>query len=316
MSLKGTTRKDQFLTNIAQTYPVGSLIGKMVAPIRPVDSYADTLFADADDAINLSNDLAENAPSNGVNFEVGDGYSYRTTRKALHTVILDKTVNNEDAVVRSKIRETKKLTHRLLLKHEYRVATILTDSSKITNYATLSGTDQWDNASFASTWEAKMITAIKTIHSNCGQKPNVIVVPFEAALYLAKMSFISSTLAYQYGMNVVQADFQGQAMQLVGLPPMIKGLRVIVADARYNNANEGETASKGNVWGKNCLIGYVPAMNQMEDTFGLITTEYEPFQVYEERLTNPKGTKIITEWDYDLLEADLSTWYLYESVIS
>jgi hypothetical protein len=317
MSLSGTTRKDRFLTNIAQTYPTGSLIGSIAAPIRPVARYADTVFADADDVINLVNDVAENAPSNGINFQVGSGYSYRTTRKALDTTILDKTVRNEEDIVNSKIRETKKLTHRLRLKHEYRVAAILTSSSKVTQYAALSSTDRWDNASYANNFlTKKIVTAVGQIHSACGCQANTLIVPFEAALYLAQDTAIRTTLGYQYGMQVVSAGFQGQAMRLVGLPPVIGGLNVVVADARYNNANEGETASKANIWGKNCLIGYVPPMNSVEDTYGVVTMEYEPFSVYEERMTNPRGSKIITEWDYDILEADLTTWYLFTDVIS
>jgi len=316
MSSKGITKKDAFLTNIAQTYPTGSFIGKQVAPVMQVESYADTMFADADDAINLNNDVAENAPSNGVSFDVGTGYAYRTTRKALHATILDKTVNNEESIVRSKIRETKKLTNRLMLMHERRVAAILTSSSKITQYAALSSTDRWDNASYAQNFEKKIIAAVKTIHDSTGAKANTIVVPFEAALYLADMTFVKSSLQYQYGRELLEGGIQGQVMSLVGLPPFIKGLRVIVADARYNNANRGETAAKGVVWGKNCLIGYVPQSTSGDDTYGLLTPEYEPLMVSEERQTNPKGSKIIAEWDYDILEADLKTWYLYQTVIS
>ncbi len=47
-----------------------------------------------------------------------------------------------------------------------------------------------------------------------------------------------------------------------------------------------------------------------------MTMEYEPFAVYEERMTNPKATKIIVDWDYAVLEADLACWYLYQTVIS
>ncbi len=316
MSLRGTTKDTKFLTNIAQTYPVGTLIGKMVAPIKSVATYADSVFTDADDAINLSNDLAENAPSNGVDFAVGTAYSYRTKRYAMHTTILDKTIANEADIVKSKIRETKKLTHRLLLRHEKRISDILRDSSLVTQYAALSGTDRWDNASYAANWETKLITAVKTIKSSCGCSANTMIVPFDAALYLANMSFVKDSLKYQYGMEVVQASFQNQAMALCGLPPFIKGLRVIIADGRYNNANEGATASKGNVWGKDVLIGYVPQGTEIEDTYGVLTMEYDPMKVYEERQTDPMGTKIITEWDYDILQADLTTWYLYTDVIS
>lgn len=316
MSLSGTTRKDQFLTNLALTYPTGSMIGTMVAPVKSGVRTADTVFADADDAIKLVNDLADVTPANRVNFQVGSGYSYKTTRKAVESVILDKTIENEETVVKSKIRETKKLTNILRLKHEYRVAAILTDTAKVTNYTTLSATTQFDNASYDNAFfTTRLNTAIASIRSNTGRKANTLVVPFEVAIYMANDTFIRSTLQYQYGMNIVANGWQEEAMRLINMPPYVKGLKVIIADGRMNNANEGETASKSNVWAKNVLVGYVPG-NDMEDTFGVMTMEYEPFSVYEERLTNPKATKIIADWDYGILEADLSCWYLFQTAIS
>ena len=315
MATSGTTHINNYLTNLALIYPTGSLIGTMVAPIRSGVRPADSVFVDADDAIKLVNDEADITPANRINFDVGTSHSYKTTRKALESVILDKTIANEEAVVKSKIRETKKLANILRLKHEYRLAAILTSTSKVTTYTTLSGTDQFDDASYADTFfTGKLNTAIQSIRTYTGCKANTIVIPFEVALYLANDTFIRNTLQYQYGMNIVQADFQQQAMQLIGMPPYIKGLRVIIADGRQNNANEGETDNKGNVWGKNILVGYVPG-NDVEDTFGVMTMEYKPMSIYEERLINPAATKVIAEWDYAILEADLYCWYLFQSCI-
>ena len=316
MSTSGATRKDQFLTNLALTYPTGSMIGTMLAPVKSGVRSADSVFVDADDAIKLVNDEADVTPSNRINFDVGSPYSYKTTRKAIDNVILDKTIRNEESIVKSKIRETKKLQNILRLKHEYRTAAILTSVSKVTNYTTLATTTQFDNASYDNAFfTTRLNTAIASVRSNTGQKANTIMIPFEVALYVANDTFIRNTLQYQYGKEVVTADFQGQAMQLIGLPSYIKGLKVVIGDGRMNNANEGETASKGNTWGKNVLVGYVPG-NDIEDTFGILTMEYEPFSVYEERKTNPRGTKIIVDWDYALLEADLTCWYLFAAAIS
>lgn len=312
MAISGTTRKDQFLTNLALTYPTGNLIGTMVAPVKSGVRAADSVYVDADDGINLTNDEADVTPANRISFEAGTPYSYKTTRKALEDVILDKTERNEEAIVNSRVRITKKLTNALKLKHEYRTAAILTSTSKVTNYAALSGTDRFDNALYANNFcTTKIVTAINSIRSNTGCVANTIVIPFEAAAYLANDTFIQN-IKYTQPLDLIQ---QSGILAQCGLPPYIKGLKVIVADGRMNNANKGETASKSNVWGKNVLIGYVPG-NDMEDTFGIMTMEYEPFAVFQERQTNPKGTKIIVEWDYALLEADLACWYLYQTVIS
>jgi hypothetical protein len=312
MATSGTTRKDQFLTNLALTYPTGTFIGTQVAPVRTGVRTADSVFVDADDSIKQVNDEADVVPANQINFDVGTPYAYKTTRKALSATILDKTQRNEESIVKSKIRETKKLQNILRMKHEYRVASVLTSSSKVTNYAALSNTDRFDNASYANNFfTTKVPAAMASIRNNNGQVANTIVIPFEAAMYLANDTFVRD-IKYQNALAVVE---QSGVLAKVGLPAYIKGMRVIIADARVNNANEGETASKSNVWGKNVLIGYVPG-NDAEDTFGIMTMEYEPFAVYEERMTNPKATKVIVDWDYAVLEADLTCWYLYQTVIS
>jgi hypothetical protein len=315
MSTKGVTKKDAFLSNVAVTYPTGSLVATELAPILPVMRYADTIFKDADDAIEYRNDVAEGTPANRVDFQVGTGVSYKTTRKALSSFILDKTVNNEEDIVKSEIRETNKLTHRLKLAHERRVADILTSTSKITNYTTLTTTGQWDDSGFTNAiFKAQIKTAVEVIYDTVGCSANVVGIPFKCALALANSPVVDD-LKYTYSLEQLMGKIQNQIHSLVGLPPALQGLRVVIMDARLNNANKGESASKGDLWGDNVIIGYVPNTSTGDDTHGLLTAEYSGFQVYKETSTNPRGREIIVEWDYDLLEAELGCYYLYTDVL-
>ena len=313
--MKGVVRYDDYLTSLSIAFPLGNLIGKILAPVVGVENYSDKIFVDADDAIMQVNDDAEATPSNGLDFAVGTPYSYRTVRRAVHAIMRDKEVRNANSIVKTEQRITNKLTHRLLLKHEMRVQAILRSTTKVTQYKNVdaTATKRWDET--APDLEGDIIVAIKAINDSTGVAPNTIVIPFQAALYAANMSFIKDTLKYQYGMELVTSQFQRQVMALVGLPPVIKGLNVVISNGRVATYNKGRTASWSNPWGKDCLIGYVPPNPQTEDMFGLATMEYEGFKVSKERVTDPNGTKIIAEWDYDLLEAKLETWYLLQNVI-
>lgn len=315
MSSKGVTRYDQYLTNLALAYPAGELIGQRVAPLVSVENYSDKVFVDGDDAILQMNDDAESVPSNKVDFATGTPYAYRTRRRALSSVITDKEAQNAKQPVKLQQRETNKLTHRLKLKHELRVAEVLRSTSNVTQYTDVSAITnaQWDDSS--PDVEGEIITAVKAIHDSCGAVANTIVIPFEAALYLANMSFVKDTLKYQYGMNVLTSEFQNQVMKLVGLPPVIKGLNVIISNGRVGNYNRGETVSVGNTWGKDVLIGYIPTTPGIDEMFGVLTMEYSPFKVFTEKETDPDGTKILVEWDYDILKAEFKCWYLLQNVI-
>lgn len=316
MSTKGVVRYDQYLTNLALSYPVGNLIGMQLAPAVGVEHFSDKIFVDADDAIAQMNDDAEAVPSNKVDFAIGDPYSYRTKRRALSSVITDKEARNAVTPVKLQQRETNKLTHRLKLKHEMRVSAILRDVTKVTQYTDIDSITnaQWDDDS--PDVEGTILTSVKAIYDACGAIANTIVIPFQAALYLANMSFIKDTLKYQYGMNIVTSQFQGQVQRLVGLPPVIKGLNVVISNGRVNDANKGQANSVANTWGKDVLIGYVPSNPQAEEMFGILTMEYDPMKVYTEKQTDPNGTKVLTEWDYDILEAKLECWYLLQNVIA
>lgn len=314
--MKGVVRYDQYLTNLSMAYPTGNLIGNILCPMVGTDNFSDYVFVDADDAIMQYTDDAEGVPSHGVDFSVGTPYSYRTIRRAMHAVIKDKEVNNASSIVKTEQRVTNKLTHRLRLKHEMRVQAILRSTSKVTNYKNVDGTAnaRWDETT--PDLESDIITAVTSINDTSGMAANVIVIPFQAALYAAKMSFIKDTLKYQYGMELVTSQFQRQVMELVGLPPVIKGLKVIISNGRVATYNKGKTASVGNPWGKDCLIGYVPPRPETEEgQFGLLTMEYDSFKVSKERISDPNGTKILVEWDYDILEANLGCWYLLQNVI-
>lgn len=315
MATKGTVRYDQYLTNLALSYPTGNLIAEQVAPIVGVENFSDKIFVDADDAIMQMNDDAEGVPSNGVDFAVGDPYSYRTKRRALNSVVTDKEAQNAKSPVKLQQRETNKLTHRLKLKHEMRVSSILRDPTLVTQYTDIEGiTDaQWDDDS--PDVEGSIITAVKTIYNATGVAANTMIVPFEAALHLANMSFVKDTLKYQYGKEIITSQFQNQVMKLVGLPPVIKGLKLIISNGRVGAYNKGETASVSSTWGKDVLIGYVPTAPLVEEMFGILTMEYDSMKVYTERQSDPKGTKVITEWDYDILQAKLNCWYLLQNVI-
>lgn len=316
MSTKGTTRYDEYLTKYGIGFPVGNLIGQIVAPVMGVENFSDYLFVDGDDAIEQMNDEHEGTPSSEVDFELGTPYSFRSTRKALNTVVKDKEAKNAKKPVMLEKRETRKLTHRLRLKHEQRVATVMTNPALVTQTVDIDATAnrRWDETT--PTLETDIITALSTIYDEVGVVANTIIMPYQAALYAANLDFIKDTLQYQHGMSVITSEFQRQVMKTVGLPPIIKGLNVVISNGRINRANKGETRDVQNIWGADCLIGYIPPTLGVDMMMGIGTCEFEGFRVTKERILDPRGTKILTEWDYDVIQCNLGCWYLMQNVIA
>lgn len=314
MSTSGILKYDKYLTNLGLAFPTGNLIGTMVAPVKSVADAKGNIFVDSDDAINQQNDTAEAVPSNTVDFSVGTPYSYWSKRRALSSFILDKSVSNSEQIVNLRQRETGKLVHRLRLAHEKRVADILTNNSIVTQTADITGTARLDST--APTLEDDIVVAVNAIQSSTGAMANTIVIPFEAATYAATVDFIKQSFQYNHGMEYVQGTIPGQALKLVGLPPVIKGLKVILSNGRVNNSDKGQAKSITNPWGKNILVGYVPQNTMIDEMAGIVTTEHKPFQVSTERIQDPRGEKILAEWDYDTPQLNMGSWYLMTNVIS
>jgi hypothetical protein len=316
MATKGTVRYDQYLTNLALSYPTGNLIANMIAPPVSVENYSDKIFVDEDDAILQTNDEAEGVPSQKVDFSIGEPYSFRTKRRALSSVVTDKEAKNAKSPIKLQQRETNKLTHRLRLKHEMRVSAILRDTTIVTQYTDLDAITDGRFDESSPDLESTIITAVKSIYDSTGAIANTIVLPFAAGLHVANMSFVKDTLKYQYGKEIVTSQFQNQVMKLVGLPPVIKGLKVVISNGRVGTFNKGETKSVSSTWGKDALIGYVPPSPGIDDMFGILTMEYDTLKVQTGRETDPEGTKILTSWDYDILQAKMECWYLLKNVIA
>jgi hypothetical protein len=316
MSSSGTLRLNKYLTNLSLAYPYLGKIGLQVAPLMPSLEYAGSIFAHGADQFNRRTTEAESVGSHRIDFEAGTKIDFRTKRNALHSIIDDKKADNADKVAQYKVSHTENLTEILLNTHELTIAETYTDASLVTQTDALSGTDQFDNAAYAQNFEKKMITATKTVRTGSkGFLPNTMIAPLEVALYMADMNFVKD-IKYTHPLNLIQGNIPGQIMANIVLPPVIKGLRVIIADALWNDANKGVAENLTAVWGKNILIGYVPPTLGLKSRFGLATVEYKSRRVFEERQTDPDGTKILVDWDYQLVTGDLKCWYLFTDVIS
>lgn len=310
----GILRYDKYLSNLSIAQPTGNYISQIVSPIVRSGKSSDKIHLRGRDNIRLTNDEAEGVASNSVDRSVGTPYSFKSTRKALSDTILDKDANNTDEVIMLRQETVEDLTSQLMVRHEKRVADILTDNSKVTAVdidATATRLDETDP-----TFETDLVTAVSTIKSASGVIPNTIVLPFDVALYMANIQFVKDSLNPNHGIQRLQGTIPGQPNEVIGLPAFIKGLKVIVADGDINDANKGEADNITTAWGKNILIGHVPARPNRKSMAGVLTLEYAPRMVKKKRVDDPDGEKIVVEWDYDIPEMFLGCWYLMENVIA
>ncbi len=170
--------------------------------------------------------------------------SFTLVDHALKAYIDERELNQAPEVAIRAVK-TRALTNALLLKKESLAAAQLFSSSVMTTGGTLSGTSQWSHASSTGTLGPKY--AILTAARSLIKQPNTLVM--SRAVYDTLQLHSEVVAAIQYSQGAVDTrEILARYFQVD---------QILVGQAFYDTANEGQTESLGAVWGKHCLLCYV-----------------------------------------------------------
>lgn len=196
---------------------------------------------------------------------------YKAEKFALAGRITDRQRQNQDQVLNLEVSKTRRLQDLVLIDQELRVAGLSTTAANFAsaNKITLAGTDQWNNASFAS----QTTGTFSIIEQRCddgkeairkatgGKQPNVIVIPAAVAKVMKRDVGVRDSIKYTHPDILTGGD----------LPPVLWGMKVLIPAAIYDNSVEGEAYSAVDIWGKSVVLAYVepnPGVDSL--TFGSI----------------------------------------------
>lgn len=209
--------------------------------------------------------------------------TYTAEEFAMETRITDRERANADnalALEQSKVRRVQDL---LYIDYEIRVAAALTTAATYpaANVATLSGTSQWNNASFASQTgnqhsiiKANIEAGKEAIRkATGGLLPNTIVIPRAVAAVMYNDVGLADIVKYT-APNLMVDDL---------LPQTLWGMRVLIPTVPFTTSAEGENPAMSDVWGKNVILMYRdpnPGLDAL--TLGL-TLRQRPWQVKQYR---------------------------------
>lgn len=247
---------------------------------------------------------ADGARSKQVNFGFTTA-NYSAEEWALSTFVTDEERDNQDQPLQLEVSKVQGTQDLLLLDYELRVANLVTTTGNYdsTNFTTLAGTSQWNNASFASQTNGNVSVIKQNLDdgkeairkATGGLDPNVIVVPAAVERVMARDLGFADLLKH----NSAHPDLLTNG----DLPPTIFGMRVLRPRAVYTSTVEGETETYTDVWGKNVIMAYVapnPGLNIISFGYSFRSrpwqvktwreeaeskTMYEPSMVQDEKLT-------------------------------
>lgn len=244
---------DAALSNLAQGYRNRAFVADFVLPILPVKNESDKYYIfSREEMREVDSHRAVGARSNEVEWDVSSS-SYLCEEYALSKLIADRIVNNADSPIRPKATTVKKLMRLIQLGHEKRVMNLITGGS-------ISGavpSPKWDDTS--PTIEEDIDAAKASIGLNAGVEANLLLMNDQVKDYVKRDSTVRNLIRYTI------TGHGGQELLVNGdLPPILWGLKVVVAGCAENTAKQGQTDSISRIWTDDVLVAFVEKAPSLE----------------------------------------------------
>jgi hypothetical protein len=247
------------LTNIAVAYmqDESAYIADKVFPIVPVSHQSDLyyIWSKADFFRNNPKKRADATESAGSGVNLTQD-SYRCDVWALHDDIGEQARANQDPSVDLETTTTEFLMQQLLISRDLNFAsTYMTTGvwgTDLVGAATPTGAQvyQWSDDANSDPF-TDISNAQTTILQNTGKKPNVLVLGWAVYQALRKHPLVIDRIKF-----TMQADAADITPALLAGAFAVE--EVVVSEAVYNSAAEGQAAAMGFIVGKSALLCYRP----------------------------------------------------------
>jgi hypothetical protein len=282
------------LSNYLAGWSPKASIADLVCPVIPVRRRSDRFYEWTRSSFLRSSEDQRRARGTApkvVEPDISDS-AYLCTEYELATVIEDQDYANTDSMLRLEQSKATYLYGLIRMAREIRVANKLrlaaSGGSLGTSGSTLSGTDQWNHASFtAANLHRDIILACETIRLATGYDPNTVIIPKAVAAVMVRNSDIKTMISYEAGREWVRSLEIGEGEAGGGyggdtnrryLPSTLWGLKVLEPSMIHNTAAEGVAESVSDVWGDDVRILYVneglPSMDVPSCSYTFRSTEY------------------------------------------
>lgn len=292
--MAGTTSPNATVQSVHQSVPLndlsllwrpsnGIMVADQVMPIKQVAKENDNYYVwnKGQRFRVLRNDgygslRADKTPAKVRNYGFTEA-SYRAFEFAIAESVTDRERSNADSALSLEQSKIFGIQDELMLDYEVRIANLVTNTANYnsTNFTTLAGVNQWNNASFQSLGTTGSgHSAIKTnidagkqsiVSATGGLFPNTIVIPYQVAVVINNDPGLADTEKY-----TLNRLMQGDILDPQDPTNRFFGMKCLVPTVSFQATTEGEPDALGYVWGKSVWMGYVnpnPSLNSL--TFGL-----------------------------------------------
>lgn len=303
---------DMQLTGVASGYFPKGMVSEMIFPMIQAAQYSGKLGKYGTSHLRIENSLGggrgkyrqvETRQYSTTGFQIeGHGLTDLVTDEDYRNV-LDPFDAERDAVLG--------LVTKLFLEKEKLMADSLLSTSLFTQNVTLDGDSQFSSPS-TSDPIGVINTGKNTVLDSVGMSPNVAVMDVKVARALRYHPQLLDQLGYKMA--------RPGGLSNAELAAALELDRVIVGDARYESAKEGQASSLASIWGKDISLLVAPdsaAVGQVSAGYWVRLAGSSPRQVSKEPKFNPPGSmEVLCEDKYDLLLSNQLAGYLIKAAIA
>lgn len=312
----GDVRVDKILSSFSQRYSNLEYIADQILPLVKVSEKTGKFAKYGKENLRIfSTGLlrAPGAEAVEVDYTASQG-TYACFERSAAKGIAWEAYQNTDDPYDPKRDATKHTIDLIMQANEYGLATAMSNNSIMTQYVALSGTQKWDEATYASDPIADIFTACEAVRTSTGRWPNLMVMPHKVRTALKKHPLIIERIKYtpgkQTGGSLTNSELEQAIADIFGIK------KVVVGSAVYNQANEGAADSLTDIWGKNLWVIYrVETPTILEASFGY-TIQDLPRTVDGWSEIWKKRDVVRTSWSYDQNICDVNLGYLIQNCIT
>lgn len=244
-----------------------------------------------------------------IEFAYSRGNFYNIGYYDLEVYLADQLYKNFEAPLDLERDAGETLMHSLRIQRELAVASVLRDTTVITNNTTLVGGDQW-SAYSTSTPVQDLKDVLTARRTATGLQFNSIIIPRP----------VIDTLKFH-------PDFTDQVVNLtimddeiiVSLLKKNFGFKnVFIGETTYLSSNEGQTEVYSDIWGDDVVVFYIPERVSLFTRSLGYTFELngQPLRVTRYRAPNDTGNNIRTAMAFDQKLLDTSLAYVIKDTLA
>jgi len=300
---------DVLLTNVSNgIFPVGYIADKCL-PQLTVKQKSGLIGAYGNNHLRLSDDLiGGRAEARRADPITRSSQTYLLESHALEGVVTQDDYSNVEQPYDAEADEVAGLTHLVLTNKERSFANTLFSTTVFSGRVTTPGTKYGNSASDPL---ADFKTAQNAIVDSVGMQPNAVVMSQKVFNILKYHPQLADVLGFKYN--------QAGSMSVLDIANALNVEEVLIANAPYNSAKEGQSDSMTQICAASILFYVKPksaAKYQISLGYSMKLSGAEGREVYKYDMNNPPGsTGIIVQDVYQCKLVNASAGYLLNSVL-